>query len=122
MFFSGNYATVTLNEATVKRDLLTLEEAVHLLTAVPADLYMLRDRGRLAEGAYADVVVFDEHTVGSGPMEMRTDLPAGASRLYADAVGIEHVLVNGVEIVRHGEFTPARPGTILRSGVHTGRS
>ena len=122
MFFSGNYATVTLHEATVKRDLLPLEEAVHLLTAVPADLYMLRDRGRLAEGTYADVVVFDEHTVGSGPMEMRTDLPAGASRLYADAVGIDHVLVNGVEIVRHGEFTPARPGTILRSGVHTGRS
>jgi N-acyl-D-aspartate/D-glutamate deacylase len=120
MFFSGNYATVTLHEATVKRDLLPLEEAVHLLTAVPADLYMLRDRGRITEGAYADVLVFDEHTIGSGPMEMRTDLPAGASRLYADAVGIDHVLVNGVEIVRRGEFTTARPGTILRSGTHTG--
>jgi N-acyl-D-aspartate/D-glutamate deacylase len=120
MFFSGNYATIVLQEATVKRNLLPLEEAVHLLTAVPADLYMLRDRGRLVEGAYADIVVFDEHTVGSGAMEMRTDLPAGASRLYADAVGVDHVLVNGVEIVRHGEFTTARPGTILRAGTHTG--
>jgi N-acyl-D-aspartate/D-glutamate deacylase len=120
MFFSGNYATVTLSEAVVKRHLLPLEEAVHLLTAVPADLYMLRDRGRLAAGAYADIVVFDERTVGSGPMEMRTDLPAGASRLYAAAEGIDHVLVNGVEIVRDGQFTAARPGMILRSGVHTG--
>jgi N-acyl-D-aspartate/D-glutamate deacylase len=120
MFFSGNYATVVLHEATVKRALMTVEEAVRLLTAVPADLYMLRDRGRLVAGAHADIVVFDEHRVGSGPMEMRSDLPAGASRLYADAVGIDHVIVNGDEVVRHGAFTAARPGTVLRSGVHTG--
>ena len=100
----------------MKRHLLPLEEAVNLLTAVPADLYGLRDRGRLVEGAYADMVVFDERSVGSEPMEMRADLPAGASRLYADGEGIDRVLVNGVEIVRHGEFTEARPGTILRSG------
>jgi N-acyl-D-aspartate/D-glutamate deacylase len=81
MFFSGNYATVMLREAVVKRHLLPLEEAVNLLTAVPADLYMLRDRGRLVKGAFADVIVFDEHTVGSGPMAMRNDLPAGAARL-----------------------------------------
>jgi N-acyl-D-aspartate/D-glutamate deacylase len=87
---------------------------------VPADLYFLRDRGRLVEGAYADVIVFDEHSIGSNPMEMRTDLPAGGSRLYAEAKGIDHVLCNGAEIVDHGRFTDARPGTILRSGVHTG--
>ncbi len=53
-------------------------------------------------------------------MEMRSDLPAGAPRLYAEANGIDHVLCNGVEIVTAGKFTPARPGTILRSGTHTG--
>ena len=99
---------------------MPLEEAVHLLTAVPADLYMLRDRGRLAEGAYADIVVLDEAHVGAGPLHMRADLPAGAARLYADATGIDHVLCNGTEIVRAGEFTEARPGTVLHSGVHTG--
>lgn len=120
MFFSGNYATVTLREAVAKRRLLSLEEAIHLLTAAPADLYMLRDRGRLVEGAWADIVVFDPERIGTGPMHMRTDLPAGASRLYADAEGISHVICNGEEIVRNGEFTDARPGTILRSGTHTG--
>lgn len=120
MFFSADYATKMIAEAVVKRHLLPLEEAVNLLTAVPADLYALRDRGRLVPGAYADLVVFDEQRISSNPMQMRSDLPAGAARLYAEANGIDHVLCNGVEIVRNGEFTSSRPGTILRSGVHTG--
>ena len=120
MFFSADYATKMLGEAVVKRHLLPLEEAINLLTAVPADLYMLTDRGRLVEGAYADVVVFDEQRISSNPMAMRADLPAGASRLYAEANGIDHVLCNGVEIVRGNQFTAARPGIVLRSGSHTG--
>lgn len=120
MFFGGNYATIVLREAVAKRKLLPLEEAIHLLTQVPADLYALRDRGRLVDGAHADIVVFDEETVGTGPLEVRTDLPAGASRLYAAAEGIDHVVCNGVEIVRGGAFTDARPGTVLRSGRDTG--
>ena len=71
-------------------------------------------------GAYADIIVFDEQQIASEAMEMRSDLPAGAARLYAAATGIDHVLCNGVEIVRSGEFTAARPGTILRAGIHTG--
>jgi N-acyl-D-aspartate/D-glutamate deacylase len=119
MFFSADYATKMLGEAVVKRKLMPLEEAINLVTAVPADLYGIVDRGRLLEGAYADIVVLDENTVSSNPMEMRADLPAGAARLYAEANGIDHVLCNGHEIVEHGAFTTARPGTILRSGVHT---
>jgi hypothetical protein len=57
--------------------------------------------------------------VGPGPVHVKHDLPAGAARLYAEADGIEHVLVNGVEIVRGKEFTDARPGTLLRSGRDT---
>ena len=119
LFLTANYATTMLNEAVIKRGLLPLEEAVHLLTEVQADLYGLVDRGVLAEGAYADVVVLDEAAVGSGPTTFRSDLPAGASRLYAEATGIEHVICNGTEIVRGGQFTVARPGTLLRSGQHT---
>ena len=120
MFYSGNYATVMIHEAVTRCGLLPLEEAINLLTAVPADLYAIRDRGRLVVGAYADVIVFDEQQISSNTMEMRSDLPAGAPRLYAEANGIDHVLCNGVEIVTAGKFTAARPGTILRSGTHTG--
>ena len=60
LFLTANYATTMLQEAVVKRGLISLEEAVHLLTQIQADLYGLVDRGVLAEGAYADVVVLDE--------------------------------------------------------------
>ena len=119
LFLSSNYATHMLGEAVTKRQMLNLEEAVHLLTEVQANLYGLVDRGVLRKGAFADVVVLDETQVNSQPLTVRTDLPAGASRLYAEATGIKHVLCNGTEIVREGQFTAARPGTILRSGRDT---
>jgi N-acyl-D-aspartate/D-glutamate deacylase len=112
------FSTVLLGNAR-KRELIPMEEAVRLLTDVPAKLYGLRDRGRLAEGAIADVVIFDPASVASGPVYVRHDLPAGAGRLYADAIGIEHVIVNGTEIVRGGKHTGALPGTILHSGRDT---
>ena len=71
------------------------------------------------QGWCADVTVFDADAVDSGPTYTRYDLPTGAGRLYADARGIEHVLVNGVEIVRGSEHTGALPGTVLRSGRDT---
>jgi N-acyl-D-aspartate/D-glutamate deacylase len=111
-----NYSTVMLGQPVRARKLMPIEEAINLLTDVPARLYGLRERGRLAEGWHADVVVIDPETVGAQPVRMRFDLPTGAPRLYGGADGIDHVIVNGVEIVDHGEFTEARPGTLLRSG------
>jgi N-acyl-D-aspartate/D-glutamate deacylase len=102
-----------------ERQLIRLEEAVRQLTSVPARLYGLRDRGVLSEGARADIVVLDPTAIAHGPERTRNDLPGGASRLYADADGVEHVLVNGTEIVRRGELTGARPGQLLRSGRDT---
>ena len=50
---------------------------------------------------------------------MKFDLPGGAGRVYGEAVGVHHVLVNGVPCVRDGELLAARPGRLLRSGVDT---
>jgi N-acyl-D-aspartate/D-glutamate deacylase len=111
--------TTSLLAAARRHELLSLEEAVRLLTDVPARLYGLRDRGRLVEGSSADVVVFDAARVAPGPVHTRNDLPAGAGRLYAEAEGIDHVLVNGVEVVRERRVTGERPGTLLRSGRDT---
>jgi N-acyl-D-aspartate/D-glutamate deacylase len=113
------YSTSMLGDGVRARGLLSWEQAVRLLSDVPARLYGLRDRGRLVPGAFADVVVFDPTAIGHGPVRTRDDLPGGASRLYADAVGVGHVLVNGTEIVRDGDFTGAVPGRVLRSGHDT---
>ena len=113
------YSTSLLGDGVRRRSLLSWEEAVRQLTDVPARLYGLRDRGRLAEGWWADVVVFDPAEVGHGPERTRYDLPAGARRLYAEATGVEHVLVNGTEVVRHNALTGERPGRVLRSGRDT---
>lgn len=111
--------TALLKGGVREKQLLGLEEAVHQLTDIPARLYGISERGRLEPGWHADIVVFDESKVGPGPIHTKTDLPAGAARLYADADGIEHVFVNGVEVIRGREFTGAAPGTILRSGRDT---
>jgi N-acyl-D-aspartate/D-glutamate deacylase len=113
------YSTSLLGDAVRRRQLLSLEEAVRLLTEVPARLYGLVDRGRVAEGFWADLVLFDPDTVGHDALQTRRDLPGGAARLYAGATGIEHVLVNGVEVVSHGQLTGATPGRVLRSGTDT---
>ena len=113
------YSTSMLGDGVRARGLLSWEQAVRQLTDIPARLYGLRDRGRLAPGAFADVVVFDPSVIGHGAVRTRDDLPGGASRLYAEAEGIGHVLVNGTEIVRDGDFTGAVPGRVLRSGRDT---
>ena len=94
-------------EAVRKRNLLSLPDAIHLITDVPAQLYGLNSRGRIAPGYYADLLVFDLETMGPGVVEARKDLPGGGWRLYSEAVGIDHTFVNGVEISRTVGNSPA---------------
>jgi N-acyl-D-aspartate/D-glutamate deacylase len=92
---------------------------VQMLTDEPARLFGLRDRGRVAEGYHADLVVFDPETVNAGPARLVADLPGGAARLTAEAEGIRRVYVAGVATVVDNAGTGATPGQILRSGVDT---
>ncbi len=113
-----DYAVVLLALAR-EEDTLTLPEAVQKLTDIPARLYGLEDRGRLVEGAWADLVVFDPATVGPGAPGWRNDLPGGAGRIYNEPEGIDHVIVNGTEIVGPSGLTGERSGKLLRSGTDT---
>jgi N-acyl-D-aspartate/D-glutamate deacylase len=98
---------------------VSMEKAIHLITDRPARLFGLSGRGRLAPGWFADVVVFDPETLSNEPPETVADLPSGAARLVSGATGVDHVIVNGVEILREGKPTGALPGRLLRSGIDT---
>lgn len=99
--------------------MIPIEEAVNLLTDRPARLYGLRDRGLIAAGYHADLVILDPTTMGPGPVYTKFDLPGGSGRVYGEAEGINRVFVNGVECVADGELLDARPGTLIRSGRDT---
>lgn len=113
-----HYATYMLGNAA-RGGFLSFEEAIHLITDVPARLYGLTERGRIEAGWHADMVVFDPDSVGTEELHMRYDLPGGAGRLWADPIGIDRVICGGVPVVEDGSFTEARPGTVLRSGRDT---
>jgi N-acyl-D-aspartate/D-glutamate deacylase len=115
----GNYPTVVLGEVVRDRGLLPMEEAVEMMTDRPARHYGLRDRGRIAEGFHADLVVFDPATVATLPATVQHDLPGGGERLFAGSRGVSHVFVAGTEVVTGGAVTDRRPGRVLRSGRDT---
>jgi N-acyl-D-aspartate/D-glutamate deacylase len=96
---------------------LTLPEAVKRVTSDVAGAYRIADRGRLAPGAWADLLLFDPATVGRGPKRRVHDLPTGASRLDTPAVGVHGVWVNGVRTADAGGVRAdcGRPGRVLRT-------
>ena len=77
------------------RKLMPVEQAVRKLTSEPATLFGIRQRGTIAPGMHADLLLFDPKTVGRGPSRRVFDLPAGASRLTTPAMGVHSVWVNG---------------------------
>ena len=115
----ANYPTRFLADCLRGRKLTSLEDAVRMMTSVPAELFGLRDRGVIREGAHADLVLFDPDEVDSELLSMVADLPGGTERLYAGSVGVRSVFVSGVEVVHDSQPTDARPGRVVRSGVDT---
>jgi N-acyl-D-amino-acid deacylase len=106
----GNFARL-LGRYVRDEKLVPLEEAIRRLTSFPAENLGLERRGRLAEGYFADVVVFDPATVADR---------ATYETPHQFAVGVRHVLVNGVAVLRDGEHTGALPGRALLRGAPGG--
>ncbi len=115
----SSYTTRLLADCLRGRKLASLERAVQMLTQAPAELFGLVDRGTIAEGNHADLVVFDPETVGAEDAHLVEDLPGGTARLTAGSHGVERVYVGGVATVEAGKATGATPGRILRSGRDT---
>src|SRR5712664_1040307 len=97
-----------------EKQVFTLEQAVRMLTLVPATLWGFADRGLVREGFAADLVVFDPDTIAPEMPEVANDLPAGARRLVQRARGIAATVVNGEVLLRDGKHTGALPGQLLR--------
>ena len=111
------YTTRFLADCLRGRKLVPLERAVQLITQAPAGLFGLHDRGVLAEGALADLVVFDPETVDAERRPPASTIcPAAPARLHSDSQGVERVYVNGRRDRgrRRGDRRPAGHGAALR--------
>ena len=93
----------------------TIEEGVRRITSDTADLFGLADRGRLIEGAYADVNVIDFEALSLSGPEYVHDFPGGAGRYIQRGRGYEATIVNGKIFMEQGEHTGALAGVTLRS-------
>lgn len=98
-----------------ERERWGIEEAVRRLTTDTADLFGIRNRGRLAVGAFADVNVIDFDNLHLPHPEYVTDFPNGAGRYVQGSTGYDYTLVNGYVFMEHGEHTGALAGRMLRS-------
>jgi N-acyl-D-amino-acid deacylase len=106
----GTYPRI-LGKYVRDEHVLTLEDAIRKMSGAVADRLLIRDRGLLREGMYADVVVFDpatiqEHSTYEKPNQGST--------------GVREVFVNGVEVIRDGKHTGAKPGRVVRGPGWTG--
>jgi N-acyl-D-amino-acid deacylase len=100
----GNFARL-LGRYVREEKMLTLQEAVRRLTSLPADNLRIADRGRIRRGFHADLAVFDPARIADRATYEQT---------HAYAVGMRHVFVNGVAVLRDGEHTGAKPGRFVR--------
>ena len=96
----GSFARL-LGKYVREERVIPLEAAIHRLSGLPAANLRLADRGRLKEGYFADVVVFDPATIADH---------ATYAEPHQYATGVKHVFVNGRQVIRDGEHTGAKPG------------
>ena len=114
---TARYPTELLGYWVREHEIMSLEEAHWRLSYYPAIAAGLKGRGFLAEGAPADLVIYNPETVHSTPQERVWDYPAGEWRLIQKAIGYDRTIVNGVTTFVDGECTEDTPGKLLRHGT-----
>ncbi len=112
-------ATFYLAYWSRERGRVSLTDAVHQLTAKPAAVLGLVDRGTLEVDTFADINVFNPERVESGYPTYVNDFPNGKGRLIVKAQGYAVTLVNGEVVTEQGQHTGARPGRVIRDFVRT---
>ena len=106
----GNFAR-WLGRYVRDEKLVPLEEAIRRLTSLPADNLGIKERGRLTEGAFADIVIFDPASIQDH---------ATFDKPHQYATGVKHVFVNGIQVLKDGEHTGATPGRVVRGPGYDG--
>lgn len=107
----GSFAKL-LSDYVRDEKILTLEEAIRKMTSLPASNLKLKKRGQLTKGYFADVVIFDKDKI---------DDKATYDKPHQYAEGVVHVFVNGVQVLKNGNHTGARPGRAIRGPGYRGR-
>ena len=100
----GNFARV-LGKYSRDEKAISLTEAIRRMTSLPASNAGIYDRGQLKKDYYADIVVFDPEEIADR---------ATFEKPHQYAVGVEHVFVNGIQVLNHGKHTGAMPGMVVR--------
>jgi len=100
----GNFSRV-LGKYVREDEVITLPDAIRKLSKLPATNLKIRDRGELAAGYFADIVIFDPSTVSD---HATFDAP------HQYSTGMEHVIVNGEPVIHYGDHTGALPGQVVR--------
>ncbi|MBM4259461.1 MAG: amidohydrolase family protein [Deltaproteobacteria bacterium] len=115
MLCDVGYATYLLGRWVRENQVLSLEEGVRRLTSVPADLFGIPKRGRIAQGLAADLTLFDPATVDAKDPEYVWDLPGGGKRFIAKSTGIKTTIVGGQVLYQDDQYQGGLPGKVLRS-------
>jgi N-acyl-D-amino-acid deacylase len=112
---SSAWPTHFLSHWVRDRRLMSIEDAHHKISALPAWIAGFRDRGILREGMAADIIVYDLAALAMDEPRYASDFPGGARRLVQKARGFRYTLVNGVVTFEENRCTDALPGKLLRS-------
>jgi N-acyl-D-aspartate/D-glutamate deacylase len=102
-----------IQEWVTKRRLLTIEQAVRKLTSEPAAFFGFSNKGQIAPGFDADLIMFDPDAVKLNPQESTNDLPGGKARIVERSEGFAYTIVGGQVVLDHGEYQGVTPGRVI---------